>query len=161
MWIYILILFATHVLILLFGMGLGYLIKTNQEQAYPPGDPENKEDPKARAPYEYEISYPESSGPQPKRKGHIFAIIAIPLLIILPGCLPSSTPEPEVIERHCAIADLKPKPTVPAVEWLIVDGLMCVDPENYVFLKTRQSLISTYANYCTTVYKQTQERCKE
>lgn len=151
MWIYILILFATHVLIFLFGLTLGFMLKTQ------------KEDPPE---YDWKISESEeteskSTGPQPNKKAHKFAVIAIPLLFVFSACIPSSTPEPEIIERHCAIADLKPKPSIEEIEWLDHDGLRCLTPIEYDQLKEGTSLIRSDANYCRNVYKGVQERCKE
>ncbi len=90
----------------------------------------------------------------------IYIIFLLPLLILTSGCLPT-TPEVEVIERHCALVDLQEKPNVPAIEWIEQSELQCLDTENYNLLKQRESLIKTYANYCINVYEGAQKRCKE
>jgi len=103
----------------------------------------------------------KSSGPQPPNQSIKVALILIPLLVFMTGCLATSPPEPEIIERHCALVDLKEKPNVPAVDWIQNGELMCTDPENYFYLKRRESLIKTYANYCIRVYEGAQERCRK
>lgn len=103
----------------------------------------------------------KKDGPQPPRTPVTFALILIPLLIIASGCLATNPPDPEVIERHCALVDLKDKPEIPAVEWIEHNGLRCLDDPNYNNLKQGFSLIKTHGNYCIRVYEGAQERCKE
>lgn len=103
----------------------------------------------------------KKEGPQPPKDPIKVALVLIPLLVFSSGCLTTTAPEPEIIERRCTLVDLKEKPSVPAVDWIQKAELMCVDPENYFYLKQRESLIKTYANYCVRVYEGAKERCGE
>ena len=87
-------------------------------------------------------------------------ILFLSQLIFLSGCIPA-TPEIEVIERHCALEDLREKPEIPDVQWVQVGDLKCVDSENYKNVKLQKSIPLGYANYCVRVYEGAKKRCEE
>lgn len=113
----------------------------------------------------YELNENVTSGAEKPKRAEVpkkpinLGMVLIPLLILTASCIPSTTPEPEIIERRCTLPTLDLKPSVPAIDWVQNGVLMCVDPENYFYLKQRESLIKTDSNYCRKVYNQAQERC--
>ena len=90
-------------------------------------------------------------------------IMLIIAAIFLTGCLGASVPEPIVIERTCAFAELREKPDLPEIEWVAAGecpAYRCLDKENYEKLKVRSSTVKTYANYVIKVYNDARERCQ-
>lgn len=91
----------------------------------------------------------------------VLTLMAAGLLL---SCLPSSQPDIQVIERKCALVDLDPKPSIPAIEFVTRDEgcshFRCMTEENFYDLETRDDLLRNEVNYCREVYTGAKERCK-
>jgi len=95
------------------------------------------------------------------REPPFFATILITISIFSAGCLGFQAPPPEVIERHCALEDLRETPYIPTVEWIHKDGLHCTDDASYYNAKLGKSRCENFVKYCVEVYQGAQERCEE
>lgn len=88
--------------------------------------------------------------------------------LLLASCLPSSPPEPIVIERSCSIEPLPAKQSLPPVHYTqivteVVGGdiqeYLCLDPTNQEADKERELRLKQDARTCQEAYSRAIERC--
>lgn len=92
----------------------------------------------------------------------LIIVLLIFILAFIGGCaLPQ--PEPIVIERACAFAELNPKSKLPPVDFIKPDEgcahYRCLDEKNALLLKEREVLLRYDSNYARELYLETKERC--